>query len=459
MSSTPIDSKTHLYFIGIGGISMSALALLFQSKGCRVSGTDIRQSPMTERLEKEGITVHIGHSAENITDDVSLVVYTAAIKGDNPELSAAREKKIPTMDRAHLLGEVMAEYHYSVAVAGTHGKTTTSSMVSEILLAADTDPTITIGGILPTIGSNLKIGHSPYFVAEACEYFDSFLQFKPLIGVILNIEADHLDYFKNLENIRHSFHSFACQIPADGILILPAAVSHPEEITASLACKWETFGIDEPANWQAKDIRHTSDGFSIFSLYYQGENLGEITLQIPGEHNICNALAACAAAHFLGLSFEDMARGLRHFHGTDRRFQKKGETDGVLVIDDYAHHPTEIRATLSAAKEIAQGKIWCVFQPHTYSRTKFLFDDFGNAFRDADHIIIADIYAAREAKDDSITAQMLAERIQSTGKDAAYVGDFSQILSHLHTHCQAGDLLLTVGAGDIYKVGEQFLKA
>ncbi|MBR4015581.1 MAG: UDP-N-acetylmuramate--L-alanine ligase [Anaerotignum sp.] len=455
--TTKLKANQHIYFIGIGGISMSGLAEILANRGYRISGTDIRQTPVTRHLESLGITVHIGHQAENITDEISLVVYTAAIQPDNPELQAAKAKGIPLMERGQLLGQIMAEYPHSVAVAGTHGKTTTTSMVSEILLAAEKDPTITVGGILPTIHSNLKIGHSSYFVAEACEYFDSFLRFHPFVGVILNLESDHLDYFKTLENIRRSFHKFAQQIPEEGMLILNQAIENTAELTEALSCPFETFGLEDGADWQAKNIVHETDGTNTFDVYYKDNFFGSIHLNVPGDHNIANALASVAAAHFLGISPEDCQKGLRHFSGTDRRFQRKGEKNGITVIDDYAHHPTEIRAALAAAKKIQHHATWCVFQPHTYSRTKFLFEEFAEAFGDADEIIIADIYAARETDDGTVSASDLAQRIAKTGKSARYVGDFAAIVQYLNTHCQVGDLLMTVGAGDVYKIGENFL--
>lgn len=453
---TTFQKGKHIYFIGIGGISMSGLAEILAEKGCLVSGTDIKETPVTKHLQSLGIKINFGHRAENITDDVDLVVYTAAIHPDNPEYQAAQAKQIPLMDRARLLGEIMAEYEDSIAVAGTHGKTTTTSMVSEILLAANTDPTITVGGILPTIGSNLKIGHSPFFVAEACEYYDSFLRFQPLVGVILNVESDHLDYFKNLENIRRSFHAFAERI--SGVLVINQAIQNVAELTQGLHCAVETFGLADGADWQAKDIVHEADGKNTFSVYYKGERFGTFHLNVPGDHNITNALAAIASAHFVGVSAADSQKGLLHFTGTERRFQRKGEKNGVLVIDDYAHHPTEIKAALAAAKKVQHHTTWCVFQPHTYSRTKFLFDEFGEAFTDADEVIVADIYAARETDDGTISAAMLADRIAKTGKPAKYVGNFDAIRSYLEKNCKAGDLLLTVGAGDVFKIGEAFLK-
>lgn len=452
------QTKEHIYFIGIGGISMSGLAEILASRGHQVSGTDVKETAVTKHLQSLGIHINFGHRAENITDDITLVVYTAAIHDDNPELRAAHEKGIRIMDRAHLLGQIMDEYHDSVAISGTHGKTTTTSMVSEILLAAEKDPTITVGGILPTIGSNLRIGNSPYFVAEACEYFDSFLQFNPFIAIILNVESDHLDYFKTLENIRRSFHAFAQRVPDKGLLAISEKIDHVEELTDGLTCHVETFGLSEKANWRAENIVHEADGRNSFDVYHNGAFFTTIHLHIPGEHNITNALAAIGASAFLGAAPEDCVKGLHHYTGTERRFQLKGKKDGITVIDDYAHHPTEIKAALAAAQNVQHNTTWCVFQPHTFSRTRFLFDEFGEAFGDADEIIIADIFAARETDDGTVSAAQLADRIAQTGKSARYVGDFAAIEAYLREHCKSGDLLMTVGAGDVYKIGENFLK-
>ncbi|KXL51824.1 UDP-N-acetylmuramate--L-alanine ligase [Anaerotignum neopropionicum] len=455
--TTMFKNSDHIYFIGIGGISMSGLAEILASRGYKVSGTDIRSTPVTDHLQATGIQINIGHDAKNITDDVTHVVFTAAIHDGNPELEAAKAKNLIILDRAQLLGQIMGEHTNSIGISGTHGKTTTTSMVSEILLAAKKDPTITVGGILPTIGSNLKIGSSSYFVAEACEYCNSFLQLNPLVGVVLNIESDHLDFFGSLENIYHSFHDFAKRIPDNGALIINKEIPNISKITKDLACRVETFSMAEAANWTAKNVVHHEDGKNTFDVYYNQEKKATIHLNVPGDHNISNALAAIASASFLEIPPEDWVKGLVHFSGTERRFQRKGEKNGVVVIDDYAHHPTEIRATLAAAKKVKHRTTWCVFQPHTYSRTKFLFEEFGDAFFNADEIIIADIYAARETDDGTISGTMLAERIAKTGKSARYVGNFDEITAYLQKNCQAGDLLLTVGAGDVYKIGEAFL--
>lgn len=405
-----------IYFIGIGGISMSGLAEILKSKGFSVSGSDMKSSAVTKHLCDTGIKVHIGHKAENITDDIQLVVYTAAIKEDNPELIAAKQKNIKTIDRAHLLGKIMKEYPYSIAIAGTHGKTTTTGMVSDILLCAHTDPTITVGGILPTIQSNTKVGKSSYFIAEACEYCDSFLQFYPLIGIILNIEADHLDYFKNLENIRTSFHGFANNIPPNGTLIINNQIPQLEELLKNISCHIETFGLQGNPNWKAENISHSFDGKNSFDVFHNGTFLGRVTLYVPGEHNITNALSAFAAAYTLSLPVEDIIKGLEQFHGTERRFQKKGEKNGILVIDDYAHHPTEIKMTLLAAKQkYPDRKLIAIFKPNTYSRTEAFYREFAEALNIADSTYLTEIDCNRETQEEypGVSSQLILDLLKN----------------------------------------------
>lgn len=448
----------HIYFLGIGGISMSGLAEILLQDGFAVSGSDMRISETTERLKQLGAVIHIGHTAENITPDINLLVYTAAVKQDNPELLAAKEKGIPVIDRAELLGTVMASYDKAIAISGTHGKTTTTSMLSEILLTAEKNPTISVGGILPSIGGNTRVGGNHLFVAEACEYFDSFLKFNPFIAIILNIEADHLDYFKDISHIRHSFHSYAKRVPKEGYVIINSAIDDLEELTEDLNCHVVTFGLTDSAMWTAKNITYDETGRADFDICCQGKCLGTIRLHIPGDHNILNALAACAAASLCGIEIAEAAKGLDKFFGVNRRFQTKGVKNGITVIDDYAHHPTEIKATLHAAAKLKHHKIICVFQPHTYTRTAALLEDFSNAFSDADTILVADIYAAREKDTGLIHARTLAEKIEKKGKNAVYVGGFSEILDYAEKICSQGDLLITMGAGDIYLVGEQFLE-
>ncbi|MBS4959574.1 MAG: UDP-N-acetylmuramate--L-alanine ligase [Clostridiales bacterium] len=460
MKNSLKTSYQHVYFIGIGGVSMSGLAEILLHNGKKVSGSDMKASATTEHLKSIGTTIYIGHKAENITDDIDLVIYTAAIKPSNPEIISAKEKGIETIDRAELLGEIMRCYPKAIAVSGTHGKTTTTSMISEILLAADTDPTIQIGGNLSSIGGNIRIGSSEYFIAEACEYFDSFLKFDPYVAVILNVEADHLDYFKDIQQIRQSFHKFASKVPADGTVVINLDIPEIDTILKGLQCHiWTVSGTNPKADWTAHNVCHDDLGRYSFDVYYHQENLAHIQLSVPGDHNVSNALAAYAAAYAFHLPTAAIVQGLHAFHGAERRFQLKGNFNGVTVVDDYAHHPTEIKATLKAAKSSKHEDLWVVFQPHTYSRTKFLLNDFCTAFQDADHIIIGPIFAAREKDTGEISGQDVADGIKSTGKDAIYLSNFTEIESYCTEHCHPGDLLITMGAGDVYLIGENLVKA
>lgn len=448
----------HVFFIGIGGISMSGLAEILYNRGLKVSGSDMNLSDTVKHLKEKGIPVYIGHDPKNIEADVDLVVYTAAIKNTNPEYVEAEKRGIPICDRAELLGEIMHGYTYPVAVAGTHGKTTTTSMISEILLCANADPTITVGGVLPSINGNLRLGGNKYFIAEACEYFDSFLKFNPYISVILNIEADHLDYFKNLEAIRKSFKAFAEKTDKDGVCIVNSQIDNYKELFENIPCKLITYGNTESSDWKAENIETNSLGLMSFDACFMGRTIGRIDLNVHGIHNVYNALAACAAAYELGIDFKHIAEGLNNFKGTDRRFQVKGKFNGAVVIDDYAHHPTEIKATLSAAKDMPKNTLWCVFQPHTYSRTLTLLNDFEKAFDDADVIILADIYAAREKDTGAISSKTLCERIASRGKKAIYIDSFEKIEEYLKENCKPDDMIITMGAGNIYLVGEALVK-
>ncbi|GFI61379.1 UDP-N-acetylmuramate--L-alanine ligase [Clostridiales bacterium] len=438
---------------------MSGLAEILKLEGFKVSGSDIKKSSITDRLEKCGIHVIVGQKAENITDDTDIVVYTSAVKHDNPEIAAAEAKGLPIIERATLLGAIMDRYKKSIAVSGTHGKTTTTSMVSEIVMSAGLDPTITVGGILKSINGNIRIGSSDYFVAEACEYFDSFLHFKPYVGIILTIDADHLDYFKNLENIRKSFHKFAENVSHDGVLVINAAIPEYKEIIKGLKPQIITYGIENnEAGVRAEAIEVSAMGCCSFDIYFNNCFECRVSLRVPGRHNIDNALAAFAAAKYLNIENKYIVDGLEKYRGADRRFQYKGSFNSVTVIDDYAHHPAEVTATLSAAKNIEKNKLWCIFQPHTYSRTYNLLEEFSSAFADADKIIVADIYAARESDTGLINSQTLVQHIQAMGKDAVYVGDFDAIEAYVRKNCVPGDLLITMGAGDVYLIGENLVK-
>ncbi|MDY3248714.1 MAG: UDP-N-acetylmuramate--L-alanine ligase [Candidatus Choladocola sp.] len=446
----------HIHFIGIGGISMSGLAAVLLKRGFTVSGSDAKESPLTDWLTELGARVSYPQSAENITDDIDVVVYTAAIHPDNPEFQAVVAKNLPMLSRAQLLGQLMKNYETSVAVAGTHGKTTTTSMLSHILMQAEYDPTISVGGILKSIGGNVRIGKSEYFLTEACEYTNSFLELFPTIGIILNIDADHLDFFKDLDDIRHSFRLFAGKLPENGTLIINASIPGLEELTRGLACRVITFGT-ENGDYRAVNVTYNELGRGSFELRRGDTTLGHFELSVPGEHNVANAVAALAAGDLLGIPAAVMAEGLLGFTGTDRRFQKKGEVGGVTIIDDYAHHPTEIKATLHAARKYPCKNIWCVFQPHTYTRTKALMDEFVDALALADKIVLADIYAARETDTLGISSDDLRIRLEKKGKEAYYFPTFDEIETFLLEKCIPGDLLITMGAGDVVKIGENLL--
>jgi UDP-N-acetylmuramate--alanine ligase len=450
------NQPIHIHFIGIGGISMSGLAAVLLKRGFTVSGSDAKQSPLTSWLSDLGAQIACPQSAANITDGIDVVVYTAAIHPDNPEYRAVCEKGIPMLTRAQLLGQLMKNYETAVAVAGTHGKTTTTSMLSHIMMQADLDPTISVGGILQSIGGNVRVGASEYFLTEACEYTNSFLELFPTIGIVLNVDADHLDFFKDLDDIRHSFHLFAKRLPKGGALIINVAIPQYEALTEGLDCQIITFGVG-CGQYQAINISYDAMGHGSFDLKKDDQLLGHFALSVPGEHNIANAAATIAAGDQLGISAEVMAAGLRSFTGTDRRFQKKGEIGGVTIIDDYAHHPTEIKATLRAAQNYPAKNIWCVFQPHTYTRTKSLMDEFVQALALADKVVLADIYAARETDTLGVSSDDLRKKLCAMGKEAYYFPTFDEIETFLLEHCEPGDLILTMGAGDVVKIGEKLL--
>lgn len=447
----------HVYFIGIGGISMSGLAEILNTEGFHVSGSDSQRSDLTRLLEDKGIHVFYGQRSDNITEDIDLVVYTSAIHPDNPEFITMQEKNIPCLTRAQLLGQLMLNYKNSVAVSGTHGKTTTTSMISEILLGADKNPTLSIGGILKSIQGNYRIGGTEYFVTEACEYTNSFLSLFPNVGIILNIDADHLDFFKDLQDIRNSFQQFAKLLPADGTLIINGEIENLTEITAGLSCKIITFGKTSDCDYYATDITHDQKAHSSFTCHGPNNLSFPISLGVSGDHNIFNALAAIALAHLFHIEIDSIQHALHQFGGTNRRFEYKGTVAGVTIIDDYAHHPTEIKATLSAAHNYPHKSIWCVFQPHTFTRTKSLLLDFAAALTMADKVVLPDIYAARETDNLGISSRDLQAEIKKLGTECFYFSTFDEIENFLLENCTSQDLLITMGAGDVHKIGENLL--
>lgn len=450
-----IPEKIH--FMGIGGISMSGLAEILLDRGFTISGSDRAPSAITKHLEAKGVHIAYGQCADNITDDIHAVVYTAAIHPDNPEFSEAVKKGIPMLDRAELLGQIMSHYKNSVAVAGTHGKTTTTSMLSHIFLQAKTDPTISVGGILKAIHGNIRIGRSENFITEACEYTNSFLKFNPKIEVILNIEEDHLDFFKDINDIRNSFKAFAGKLPDDGTLIINGEIDNIDEITEGLQCRVITYGLENHFEYNARNITFNERGAGQFDLYHNDTFKEHIKLSVTGLHNVSNALSAIAASEALHLSMEDIKAGLKAFEGTDRRFEYKGDYHGITIIDDYAHHPTEITATLTAARNYPHKNIWCVFQPHTYTRTKAFLHEFAESLSLADYVVLADIFAARETDPGDIHSTDIQKLIEAKGVPAYYFSSFEEIEKFLSEKCTHGDLLITMGAGDVVNIGEALL--
>lgn len=455
------NEQIHIHFIGIGGISMSGFAELLHTAGFTISGSDSKKSKITEHLEAKGITILYGQKASNITPDIDLVVYTAAIHQDNPEMQAVLQRNIPRMDRAEMVGQVMLNYRNAIAISGTHGKTTTTSMISQIFLEGDLDPTISVGGILKAIDGNIRIGKSDNFITEACEYTNSFLKFNPRYSIILNIEEDHLDFFKDITDIRHSFHLFAKRLPEDGVLFINGEIENYEEITRDLPCKVVSYGIQSSTETQytysATNVSFNADGYGEYDLMHNGEFMDHITLGVVGMHNVSNSLPSIGLALERRIPLDVIKRGLTAFHGTERRFEYKGEVAGITIIDDYAHHPTEIKATLEAAKRYPHKSTWCVFQPHTYTRTKAFLKDFAKALTLADKIVLTDIYAAREVNTGEISSKNLQAELQQLGKEVYYFSSFEEIENFLLQNCNNGDLLITMGAGDVVNIGEALL--
>lgn len=444
----------HVHFIGIGGISMSGLAEILLEEGFTISGSDSKHSELTDILAAKGATIYIGQKASNIEVKPSLVVYTAAIHEDNEEYAAVKQAGIPMLSRAQLLGQIMDNYEQSVAIAGTHGKTTTTSMISQIMLAAKADPTISVGGILASISGNIRVGNSEVFVTEACEYTNSFLNFYPKYSIITSVEAEHMDFFKDIDDIRCSFHSFAENTASDGALIINGEIESLASITDNLSCNVITYGLCETDDFYAKNVTFDDHACATYIAVRKGEELGTVKLMVPGMHNVANSLASIALCLDMGLSLDVILTGLSQFGGTKRRFEYKGTFRGVTVIDDYAHHPTEVAATLTAATNYPHNRIICVFQPHTYSRTKAFLKDFASVLSMADIVVLADIYAAREKNTIGIKSTAILDELVKLGTNAYYFPTFEEIENFLLKECINNDLLITMGAGDVYQIGD-----
>lgn len=430
--------------IGIGGSGMCPIAEILHSEGFEITGSDVFESDTLERIRSYGIPVHMGHRGENIKG-AQLVVYTAAVKQDNPELVAAKEQGIPAIERSVMLGMVARRYQNAIAVSGTHGKTSTTAMLTQILINGGKDPTAIIGGKLPFIGGNGRVGASENMVCEACEYVDTFLQLTPAISIILNIDADHLDYFKDLEHIIHSFHRFAGQ--TSRLLVVNGDDANTRKAIEGLSLPVLTFGLGENNDYRAINISAHAGVKEQFTLSYRGEPLTDITLSVPGKHNIYNALAAASAAHYLGVTPDDIAFSLHQFTGVHRRFEILGDLHGITVADDFAHHPTELKATLTAAMQMGFQQVWAVFQPHTFSRTFLLLNDFAEALSIPDHAVISEILPVRETNTYGIYAKDLADKVPGS----VWFKTFEEITDYVTQKAQPGDLILTLGGGNVYQ--------
>lgn len=441
--------KGHL--IGIGGVSMAPLALVLAGRGLDIRGSDMNDSPTLDMLRKNGINAAAGHRAENV-DGADFVVRTAAAHDDNPEVARARTLGIPVFERSQAWGAITRGYESSICVAGTHGKTTTTGMMTHILMEAGRDPTVMIGGTLPLLGSGYRVGAGKTIVLEACEYYNSFHNFFATTAVILNIDNDHLDFFGTAENIRASFRTFAENLPRDGWVVANADDEGCRLALEGIDRQLVSFGLSQGADMRAENLESGKN--PAFDAVFKGEKYARIRLNVSGRHNVYNALAACAAAYVNGIGGATVEKALSQFKGTGRRAEFKGSFAGVDVYDDYAHHPTELRALLDAAGTMGYKRVICVFQPHTYSRTKALFEDFVTELRRPDAVFLAEIYAAREKNTEGLSSKALADRIPG----AVFSPDFEDLADKVRNAARPGDVVLTVGAGDIYKLGDLLLK-
>ena len=440
------------HLIGIGGVSMSPLAEVLSGAGLVIAGSDMAESDNTARLRKLGIDIHIGHLAENIAPDTDFVVRTAAVHNENPEIAEARRRGIPVFERTEAWGAIMCDYKNALCIAGTHGKTTTTSMCTHILMAAQKDPTVMIGGTLPLLRAGHRVGTGDTIIMEACEYYNSFLAFRPTVAVILDIEADHLDYFHDLEDVKTAFRRFTALVPSDGTVIANADDENTMDALRPLERELFTFGLSDTADVYA--ARVISRGAQTdFDIMLKGEFLTSVSLRVPGMHNVKNALAAAAAAITLNVPASAIKYGLAGFTAANRRFEFKGKHNGADVYDDYAHHPGELRALLDAVEPLGYKRIIMVFQPHTYTRTQALFDDFLEQLRRPDVCYLAEIYAAREKNTIGISSGDLAREIPNS----LFFPDMRELERSLRAVASPGDLILTVGAGDVYRIGERLI--
>jgi len=451
-----------IHFVGIGGIGMSGIAEVLLNLGYRVSGSDLRQSAVTARLISLGATVCEGHSAENIAG-AEVVIVSSAVARDNPEVVAAHAQHIPVIQRAEMLAELM-RLKYGIAIAGMHGKTTTTSMVAAVLAAGGLDPTVVVGGRVGALGSNARVGKSQYLVAEADESDRSFLKLSPILAVVTNIDREHMDCYRDMQDVEQTFLRFMNSIPFYGMVVACSDNEDLRRLLPGVQRRTVTYGTREDSDFRISNLRcgHSQDSAALsrFEVGYRGKDLGQFELQVPGAHNVANATAAIAVGIGLDVPLQEIRLALANFGGVDRRFQVIGSADGVAVVDDYGHHPTEIRATLAAARQCGFEKVHVIFQPHRYTRTQLLLDEFATAFRDADSVLLLDIYAASEKPIEGINSELLAERItEQGGQEALYVSSFAEAVELATSAAMPGDMILTLGAGSIWQLGPQVLEA
>ena len=446
----------HIHLIGIGGVSMSGIAEILHSWGIFVTGSDCAKSKITDRLSSHGIFISIGHNT-NLVEKADFVIYSAAIKPDDPELICAKTNNIPIVERADFVGFLTRIYDNTIGISGTHGKTTTTSMISLCFLEAELDPSIQVGAILKEINGNYRVGNSDFFILEACEYVESFLKFSPQSAVVTNIDNDHLDYFKTFDNIKNAFCKYVNLLPKDGFLVVNGDDPDCLDLRKHSVAKVVTFGIrNDRANFVGRNIVYDKNGFPKFDVYRNNSYFGEFKLSAPGLHNVYNALACIAMCSSYGIAKQIIKSALAKFGGANRRFEFVGTFDNMDIYDDYAHHPSEILATAKAMKNKTYRQSWVVFQPHTYSRTKELLPEFAEALLEFDNIIVTDIYAAREQNIYGISSKDLVNKIAELGKNAIYISDFDDIVAYIKDHACPHDLILTMGAGTVVEVGKKF---
>ena len=450
-----IKDYKNIYMVGIGGISMSGIAEILKKWNYNVWGSDWSKSSQTDWLENNGIKVNIGQVKENITKDIDLVVYTAAIKQDNPEVVRARELNIPTVERGDFLGELTKLFKDTIGIAGTHGKTSTTSMVSYSFLEANYDPSIQVGANLKVLDGNYRVGNSDYFVIEACEYCESYLRFKQRSAIVLNIDDDHLDYFKNIDNIKKSFEKYVSLLPSDGYLVLNRDDERCYDLRKSTKAHVITVGKDNKADWYYDNVSFDDDGYPTYEVYYKGELKGKITLRVTGLHNVFNSLCCIALCDAYGIDIKIVAKALLKYDGASRRLEYKGMLNGAKVYDDYGHHPTEIKATIMGIKNKKYNESWVVFEAHTYSRLMAHLKEFAESLIHFDHIIIVDIYAAREVNTYNISEDDLIKEINKLGKEAIHISDYDEVIKYLKENVKEGDLILTLGAGNVTKIANK----